>query len=140
MQDFNYLVGQQLSDVNRRTGATEVWVVKDIRVVSNCLVARRQRVENRRTHGPWLGPFHVRDIAVNHWLSTVRGEAFLAFAPQEVNLKKLGKGPLKQSALEVQVTSERNVTDTKRHLPSPHYHPFLRLDIRPGGMRRLRLH
>ena len=59
LEDFNYLVGLQLSDVNRRTGATEVWVVKDIRVVSNCLVARRQRVENRRTHGPWLGPFHV---------------------------------------------------------------------------------
>ena len=87
MQDFNYLVGQQLSDVNRRTGATEVWVVKDIRVVSNCLVARRQRVENRRTQGPWLGPFHVRDIAVNHWLSSVRGEASLAFAPQEADLK-----------------------------------------------------
>ena len=93
LEDFNYLVGLQLSDVNRRTGATEVWVVKDIRVVSNCLVARRQRVENRRTHGPWLGPFHVRDIAVNHWLSSVRGEASLAFAPQEVDLKRLGKDP-----------------------------------------------
>ena len=56
----------------------------------------------------------MRDIAVNHWLSTVRREAYLAFAPQEVNLKKLGKGPLKQSALEVQVTSEPSVTGTKR--------------------------
>ena len=52
MQDFIYLIGQLMSDVNRRTGATEVWMVKDIRVVSNYLVARRQRVENKRTLRP----------------------------------------------------------------------------------------
>ena len=197
LEDFNYLVGLQLSDVNRRTGATEVWVVKDIRVVSNCLVARRQRVENRRTQGPWLGPFHVRDIAVNHWLSSVRSETSLAFAPQEVDLKRPGKGPLKLSAPVAQVALAPQVTGTKRQremdlraqesdplavrvpilssyaersnrqysnsdsfmsslifltpswasevwptlrLPSPAYHPFLRVDVRPEGMRRLRGH
>ena len=73
-QEFEYLVGQQMSDVNRRTGTTEVWLVQDVRVVNNYLVARRRRLEKSRTQGPWQGPYHVRDIAVNHWLSSVRGQ------------------------------------------------------------------
>ena len=80
-----------MSDVNRRTGAAEEWVVKDIRVLNNYLVARRQRMLGARGNGPWLGPYHVRDLAVNHWLSSTRGEMALAFAPQEADLKKLGK-------------------------------------------------
>ena len=52
LQDFNYLVGQQVSDVNRRTGATEVWILKDVRVVEDCLVAHRQRLIRSRLSGP----------------------------------------------------------------------------------------
>ena len=66
-------------------------MVKDVRVVNNYLVARRQRQMGSRVNGPWLGPYHVRDVAVNHWLSSTLGESDLAFVPQEVDLKKLGK-------------------------------------------------
>ena len=50
--DFAYLVGQELSDVNRRTGAAELWVVKDVRVLNNYLAARRQRILGARANGP----------------------------------------------------------------------------------------
>ena len=89
--DFTYLVGLEMSDVNRRTGATELWVVKNVRVLNNYLVARWQRSLGARGNGPRLRPCHVRDVAVNHWLSSTRGETALAFAPQEADLKKLGK-------------------------------------------------
>ena len=91
LQDFAYLVGQQMSDVNRRTGATEVWLVKDVQVLENYLVAQRQRMTGARGSGPWLGPYHVRDIAVNHWLSSTLGKTALAVAPLKADLKKPDK-------------------------------------------------
>ena len=105
--DFAYLVGLEMSDVNRRTGAAEVWVVKDVRVLNNYLVARRQRMLGARGNGPWLGPYHVRDIATNHWLSFTRGETALAFAPQEADLRKLGKkgSPIKPISAAVTVST-----------------------------------
>ena len=62
LQDFTYLVGQRMIDVNRRTGATEVLVVEDTRLCHDILVARRQRLSYRLS-GPWQGSYHVRDIA-----------------------------------------------------------------------------
>ena len=88
-----------MSDVNRRTGVTEVWLVQDVRVANNNLVASRRRLEKSRTQGPWQGAYHVRDIAVNHWLSSVRGVEALAFAPQEVDLKKFGKKGTQKTAV-----------------------------------------
>ena len=55
--DFAYLVGREMSDVNRRTGATELRMLKDVRVLNNYLVARRQRTLGARGNGPWLGPY-----------------------------------------------------------------------------------
>ena len=55
LQEFTYLVGRQVSDVNRRLGATEVWVIKDVRVVHDLLVARRQRLTGNWLSGPWRG-------------------------------------------------------------------------------------
>ena len=86
--DFAYLVGKEMSDVNRRTGASERWLVKDV------WMARRMRLTGTRVIGPWLGPYHARAIAVNHWMSSTCGEKALAFMPKEVDLTKLGKkGP-----------------------------------------------
>ena len=70
LQDFAYLVGKQVSDVNRRSGATVVWVIKDVCVREGYLVARRRRLTGAKASGPWQRPYHVRDVAVKHWLSS----------------------------------------------------------------------
>ena len=50
--DFSYLVGKEMSDVNRHTGATERWLVKGVRVLENYLMARRQRLTSTLGIGP----------------------------------------------------------------------------------------
>ena len=52
LHEFAYLVEQQVSDVNRRSGVTEVWVGKDVHVHMNYLVTYCQRLMGSRLIGP----------------------------------------------------------------------------------------
>ena len=81
-----------MSDMNRRTGATDVWVIKDVRLSRDLLVARRQRLTGSWLSGPWQSSYHVQDLASNQWLSSQPDQPALAFAPQEVDFKRLRLG------------------------------------------------
>ena len=97
---WSMIVGKQVSDVNRWSGATEVWVVKDFCIREDYLAARRQRLTEAKASGSWRGPYHARDMAVNRLPSSQPGEPAMAFAHLEGDFKRLHQGgtPGKQTA------------------------------------------
>ena len=88
LENFVYLLKQQMSNVNRHSEITEVWVNVGIREVQGFLMARRRRVSAGSHKGPWRWPYHARNVAVDHWLSAHRYFP-PPFAPMEVDFKQL---------------------------------------------------
>ena len=64
-----YLLYQPMSGVNSHSEIAEDWVIVDLREVQGFLVIGRPSISAGGLKGPWWGPYHARDMAINNWLS-----------------------------------------------------------------------
>ena len=68
VEAFSYLKSKKFSDRKPDTGEVTEWKVVEVTDKYGPLTARIQMLTNKWCVGRWIGPFYIRDIALNHWL------------------------------------------------------------------------